>query len=371
LYYRLEKWIQQAEIASQSKKSGFSKKLHQLSHIMHDHKEECLHSHGNIAASIRSIRVDLLTNSSDMAMAAFWFLVSPIDAFVPNTRLEFPKWNYPHLELEFDHIGRMDELPIGDMIHYIGAETKGSYSCTPPFLVIHLMCLAIPEAINQLTRRFLLVDGVLHLGFKKKGLYTGKVIVPYLPEAYVRKKRPTMQLCRRSKPTIAKTPDTSAIYEEILQHLEGVLHTFERVGKRLIGEDSSSSAAENIAHQRVVGGLISLDDRREGRPQGVVMNMSALAESSSKLEGDVIVESSSLEELNGEHHENLGGLSYSEGNKECDEIDVNLGDPDQKDLDGQEETEKPIFNMPNSGISELVQTEVEYLLFVETVNLSL
>lgn len=100
---------------------------------MHDHKEECLHSHGNIAASIRSIRVDLLTNSSNMAMAAFWFLVSPIDAFVPKTQLEFPKWNYPHLELEFDHIGRMDELPIGDTIHYTGAETKGSYSCTSPF----------------------------------------------------------------------------------------------------------------------------------------------------------------------------------------------------------------------------------------------
>lgn len=337
---------------------------------MHDHKKECERSRGNIDAAISSIRQDLLTNSSHMAMAAFWFLISPVDTFIPTTKLEFPKWNYPHLELEFDHIGRMDALPTGDMIHYIGAETKGSYSCTFSFHVLYLMYLAIPEAINQLIRRFLLVDGVLHLGFKKDGMYTGKIIVPYLPETYTCKKRPTMHLCRRSKPTITKSSDAVTVCEEVIQDLEGVLKTLARMGTRLGGEVWSLDEG-NVENQAVVGDLIPLREGSEGYQEDVAINVSALQELNGDPEEDVVGELSSLEELNGEHAGDLAGLSASEEtSRERKEVDSGLGEPDQKDPDGLDE-EKAVFNTANSGVAELVQTKVEYFLYVEAINLGL
>ena len=49
-----------------------------------------------------------------------------------------------------------------------------------------LPCLtntAIDEAILQLERRFFLIDGVLNIGFRRMGVYTGRVVVPYLPDS--------------------------------------------------------------------------------------------------------------------------------------------------------------------------------------------
>src|SRR5208337_2876258 len=50
----------------------------------------------------------------------------------------------------------------------------------PSFTVV-LISLVLKDAIQQFERRFKMVDGILHLGFLEKAVYTAKLFVLYLP----------------------------------------------------------------------------------------------------------------------------------------------------------------------------------------------
>lgn len=90
-------------------------------------------------------------------------------------------WNWPLMDMEFDHQGRFEEIPI-NQIHYSGGEPKFSFSCTFALLNTAAKYLVFPGAQKQLESGFKCIDEILlNLGFFKSALYTGKVYVPYIP----------------------------------------------------------------------------------------------------------------------------------------------------------------------------------------------
>jgi hypothetical protein len=71
--------------------------------------------------------VELLRLDPATFLGAFWFETSPDkNEFRPSIE-KFTRWNVPHVNLEFDHAGRFEELP-GDQWLYSAGESKSTYS---------------------------------------------------------------------------------------------------------------------------------------------------------------------------------------------------------------------------------------------------
>jgi hypothetical protein len=62
-------------------------------------------------------------------------------------------------------------------------ERLGSHTGTQTFFeATTLITLAFSEVRQQLERRFVLIDAILHIGFRKKGTYSARIFVPKLDD---------------------------------------------------------------------------------------------------------------------------------------------------------------------------------------------
>lgn len=118
----------------------------------------------------------LLCRDNRMSLVLLWSLLEPT-RFAKQSG-PFNKWSIPCLEMEVDHVGMFRTLASGE-IYYEGGESKGSHTGTQTFFeATALIALAFREAREQLERRFVLIDTILHLGFGKRGTYSGRIFVP-------------------------------------------------------------------------------------------------------------------------------------------------------------------------------------------------
>lgn len=176
IYSQLRRWVDSALATKGAKHSGFYTTLCKLRDQLRMHLNEFSQLPVNVARN--AIR-DHMFYDRELAMAAFWFLIAAPNEFEPPKDSELKNWTLPHVNLEFDHGGRMTKM-AGGVILVEGGETKGTANGTPQYIVTRLTIVAINEAQKQLERRFRLVDGVLSFGFNLTGNYIGYIFVPYV-----------------------------------------------------------------------------------------------------------------------------------------------------------------------------------------------
>ena len=92
---------------------------------------------------------------------------------------DFSKWSIPCLEMEVNHV-RLFRVLSSREIYYEDDETKRSHTDTYTLFETTLTMLTFREARVQLERHFVLIDTILHLGFRKRRTYSAKVFVPKL-----------------------------------------------------------------------------------------------------------------------------------------------------------------------------------------------
>jgi len=130
-----------------------------------------------------------------MAFVLLWVFIDPTSL---NTRDgEFRKWSKPRLEVEIDHQGHFRNPSLGE-VYYEGGETKetkgsnrGTQIC---FEATTLIAQAFGDARQSLEHRIVLIDAVLHLGFRKKGTCSGRNFITQL-ESQQTKPNERRRLC--------------------------------------------------------------------------------------------------------------------------------------------------------------------------------
>ena len=175
-YQKVCRYVNLAKVSQGLDGHGFQPHIVSLSAAIDDHVQ-LVASH-TAAASRSRICERLKYVDSHFCLCSYWMLIAG-HLFQPKGG-DFRKWNWPLMDIEFDHQGRFDHIPV-DQIYYSGGESKFSFDCTSTLLNIIANYLVFSEAQKQLESRFKCIDGILNLGFFKSALYTGKVYVPNIP----------------------------------------------------------------------------------------------------------------------------------------------------------------------------------------------
>jgi hypothetical protein len=140
---------------------GFYRTLQHLNKTIKSHQKHI--GKPTDPATTRNKLEFLRYKDSQFALALFYFLVDPT-SYTPKEGKEFSEWDWPVLEVEFDHAGSFQRLHDKTYLHQ-GGESKYSHSMTR-------------DAVVQLSRRIRLVDGILNLGFDEVCQYSMKVYIP-------------------------------------------------------------------------------------------------------------------------------------------------------------------------------------------------
>jgi hypothetical protein len=175
-YQKVCRYVNLAKVSQGLDGHGFQPHIDSLSAAIDDHVQ-LIASHTATASRSR-ICERLKYVDSHLCLCSYWMLIAgPL--FQPRGD-DFGSWNWPLMDMEFDHQGRFDQIPV-NQIFYSGGESKFSFNCTSTLLNIIANYLVHSEAQKQLESRFKCIDGILNLGFFKSALYTGKVYVPNIP----------------------------------------------------------------------------------------------------------------------------------------------------------------------------------------------
>jgi hypothetical protein len=184
-YAKLERWLSAAKKSPGFREHGYYPSAQLLINDMRTLGEEIQGIMTGNPAICLYLQKKLAARKSGVAIALLWFIILP-DLYEPpapdaeGKAKTFSEWQWPPLELEFDHGG--DFRWTGEArVHYEGGETKSFSNGYSEILDRMLTVIATKEARKQLERRFYLVDGVLTFGYGIQEVsYTAKVYTPYL-----------------------------------------------------------------------------------------------------------------------------------------------------------------------------------------------